>query len=203
MSLHPCLLGGPLFNILYYSYEQSNTRTDDYSAMPGNSLRLLHQIVSSIRAVTPPNFILGVKISSADYVEAGSGLALDEKYEILSMEEERAVGHVKEIARWKSVDFIEISGGDYECPGQYLPLSLAYDCRHSLTSSFDSIQTSWSQLAKLSSPVSPASPAQQSNPFLLHVLSSSSPAACAPSKHSTTSSTPNTRTFSASAVAPS
>lgn len=98
---------------------KSNTRTDDYSAMPGNSLRLLNRIVTSIRAIAPPRFILGVKISSADYVEAGSGLASDEKDDILSMEEERAVGHVKEIARWKMVDFIEISGGDYEAPGLY------------------------------------------------------------------------------------
>lgn len=86
--------------------------------MPGNSLRLLHRVVSAIRAVVPPNFVLGVKISSADYVQAGSGPIVDEKDGILSMEEERAVAHVKEIAKWKMVDFIEISGGDYESPGQ-------------------------------------------------------------------------------------
>lgn len=111
----------PVIDLLaQFMSPKSNTRTDDYSAMPGNSLRLLHRIVTSIRAIAPPHFILGVKISSADYVEAGSGLASDEKDDILSMEEERAVGHVKEIVRWKMVDFIEISGGDYEAPGIYI-----------------------------------------------------------------------------------
>lgn len=110
---------------------KSNTRTDDYSAMPGNSLRLLHRIVTSVRAIAPPHFILGVKISSADYVEAGSGLASDEKDDIMSMEEERAVGHVKEIARWKMVDFIEISGGDYEAPEFMLTSRQAFFSRFS------------------------------------------------------------------------
>ncbi|KAF7339122.1 NADPH dehydrogenase [Mycena venus] len=83
---------------------KSNTRVDEYSCSPSNALRLLHRIVTETRAVVPSNFVLGLKINSADYAEsytAGYASVLD---------------HVLTIASWGSVDFIEISGGDYEKP---------------------------------------------------------------------------------------
>ncbi|KAF7336176.1 Nadph dehydrogenase [Mycena venus] len=86
---------------------KSNTRVDEYSCSPSNALRLLHCIVTETRAAVPSNFILGLKINSADYAEsctpgdASASPVLD---------------HILTIASWGSVDFIEISGGDYEKP---------------------------------------------------------------------------------------
>ncbi|KAJ7185282.1 hypothetical protein C8R46DRAFT_1059979 [Mycena filopes] len=84
---------------------KSNERTDEYSCSPNNALRLLQRVVLGIRAAVPSNFILGLKINAADYadsdVTAKASFALD---------------HVRTIAHWELVDFIEISGGDYENP---------------------------------------------------------------------------------------
>ncbi len=68
---------------------QSNIRDDAYGASNA-PLYLLQRILTSIRAVLPKPFVLGVKISSSLVVE---------------------------VARWDMVDFIEVSGGDYENPG--------------------------------------------------------------------------------------
>ncbi|KAH9067595.1 FMN-linked oxidoreductase [Lactarius vividus] len=85
-----------------------NIRDDAYGA----PLHLLQRIVSSIRKVLPRPFVLGIKLSSSDYVGAGS------LYNAQAEEEakNRALAHVVDIARWDMVDFIEISGGDYENP---------------------------------------------------------------------------------------
>lgn len=69
--------------------------------------------MTSIRGVLPRPFVLGVKLNSSDYVGAGS--AHDPRAE--EEAEDRAVAHVVEIARWDMIDFIEVSGGDYESPG--------------------------------------------------------------------------------------
>lgn len=60
----------------------------------------------AIRApgVVPEDFVIGVKLNSADY--AGDG----------NLKEDRALKHVREIGSWGLVDFIEVSGGDYEDP---------------------------------------------------------------------------------------
>jgi 2,4-dienoyl-CoA reductase-like NADH-dependent reductase (Old Yellow Enzyme family) len=89
---------------------KSNTRTDMYSV--DNALALICRIVHEIRKELPTAFALGVKISSADIVEAGATACADDVEA-----EARALGYVREIARWGTVDFIEISGGDYENPG--------------------------------------------------------------------------------------
>ncbi|KAF7345338.1 Nadph dehydrogenase [Mycena sanguinolenta] len=86
---------------------KSNKRTDDYSCSPKNTLRLLHRIVTETRAVVPRNFILGLKMNSADYADS---------YE--NGDISPALDHIRTIASWGSVDFIEISGGDYESPGK-------------------------------------------------------------------------------------
>ena len=74
---------------------------------------LLQRIVTSIRAVLPRPFVLGVKLSSSDYIGAGS--VLDPRAE--EEAEDRAVAHIVEVAQWDLIDFIEVSGGDYENPG--------------------------------------------------------------------------------------
>lgn len=57
--------------------------------------------------------MLGIKLNSSDYIGAGS--AHDSRAE--EEAEDRAVAHVVDIALWDMIDFIEISGGDYENPG--------------------------------------------------------------------------------------
>jgi hypothetical protein len=57
--------------------------------------------------------VLGVKLSSSDYVGAGS--VHDPRAE--EEAEDKAVAHVVDVARWDMIDFIEVSGGDYENPG--------------------------------------------------------------------------------------
>ncbi|KAH9046846.1 FMN-linked oxidoreductase [Lactarius hengduanensis] len=90
---------------------KSNIRDDAYGARHA-PLHLLQRIVSSIRKVLPRPFVLGIKLSSSDYVGAGS------LYNAQAEEEakNRALAHIVDIARWDMVDFIEISGGDYENP---------------------------------------------------------------------------------------
>lgn len=91
---------------------QSNVRDDAYSAVHA-PLHLLQRIVTAIRGVLPRPFVLGVKLSSSDYVGAGSVQDLQAEEEA----EDRAVTHIVDVASWDMVDFIEISGGDYENPG--------------------------------------------------------------------------------------
>jgi len=68
--------------------------------------------VTSIREVLPRPFVLGVKLNSSDYV--GSGSAPDPRAE--EEAEDRVIAHLVQVARWDMLDFIEISGGDYENP---------------------------------------------------------------------------------------
>ncbi|RDX42552.1 FMN-linked oxidoreductase [Lentinus brumalis] len=84
---------------------KSNRRTDEYSA-ERDPLHFLRDVVFAIRApgVVPNDFVVGVKLNSADYVGDGS------------TKENRALEHVREIGEWGLVDFIEVSGGDYEDP---------------------------------------------------------------------------------------
>ncbi|KAG0697587.1 hypothetical protein DFH29DRAFT_811472 [Suillus ampliporus] len=89
---------------------KSNIRKDEYSAAPGNVIRMLHEIVEAMRKVVPTTFIIGIKINSADYVASGSA-------EEASQQGERCIlDHIRAIASWGIIDFVEISGGDYEKP---------------------------------------------------------------------------------------
>lgn len=99
-----------------HSSLQSNVRTDEYSAKK-NPLLFLHRIVSAIRGAgeIPQDFVVGVKMNAADYVDSGAGVVASEDF---------ALDHLKEIASWGLVDFIEVSGGDYDSPGKYSKMSL-------------------------------------------------------------------------------
>ncbi|KAF8637868.1 hypothetical protein AX17_002494 [Amanita inopinata Kibby_2008] len=88
---------------------KTNHRQDTFSSDADNALRLLQRIVDEIREAVPKDFVLGVKINSADYVDSNTP-------EDDASSEERVTQHVLSIARWGKVDFIEISGGDYESP---------------------------------------------------------------------------------------
>jgi 2,4-dienoyl-CoA reductase-like NADH-dependent reductase (Old Yellow Enzyme family) len=82
------------------STRQLNTRKDEYS----NAILLIQHIITGIRGVTPAHFILGIKLNAGDYVLGG-------------ISEEEALSHIKQIGLL-GVDFIEISGGDYENPSE-------------------------------------------------------------------------------------
>lgn len=93
---------------------QVNHRQDEYSAVTA-PLHLLHRIVCEIRKIVPARFILGVKLNAADYLDSE---IFDQRVaDTKRAQEDRALDHVKEIASWRLIDFIEVSGGDYENPG--------------------------------------------------------------------------------------
>lgn len=75
---------------------------------------MVREIVGGIRAVVPKEFVIGVKINSADYIETGERPS-DER---VSTETQRVLYHIRAMALWGMIDFIEISGGDYESPGE-------------------------------------------------------------------------------------
>ena len=77
--------------------------------------------MAAIRYVVPSNFVLGIKINAADYVTT----ACDDKHKQDSIPPD-ALHHIHDIASWGLVDFIEISGGDYEMPGTILCLPVIY-----------------------------------------------------------------------------
>ncbi|KAJ1311226.1 hypothetical protein OPQ81_009726 [Rhizoctonia solani] len=82
---------------------KNNRRADKYG--PPNELKLLHNIVSTIRADPriPGSFVIGIKLNAGDY--AGDRVT-----------QEHALSHIRSISAWQQVDFLEISGGDYESP---------------------------------------------------------------------------------------
>lgn len=79
-----------------------NERTDQWGGPIENRFRFLREIYTAAREKTGPDFPIGVKINSADFMKAG-----------FSEEESRYV--IGELDRL-GVDLIEISGGTYERP---------------------------------------------------------------------------------------
>ncbi|KAG9011341.1 hypothetical protein FRB90_007356, partial [Tulasnella sp. 427] len=80
---------------------KTNLRTDRYG-FP-NPLTVIESILNRIRATIPQPFVVGIKVNAADYVSG-------------SITEDTALQHVREMASWRMLDFIEVSGGDYEKP---------------------------------------------------------------------------------------
>lgn len=70
----------------------------------------------AIRSVVPRNFVLGIKINAADYVAT----VCDDTHKDNLNPPDDALHHIRVIASWGLIDFIEISGGDYEKPGNNL-----------------------------------------------------------------------------------
>ncbi|KAE8190363.1 hypothetical protein A4X06_0g6485 [Tilletia controversa] len=83
---------------------RTNTRTDSYGGSTENRLRILLEIIDAIRARVPSDFLIGVKLNSSDYIAGG-------------LTEEDALENVRMLASHaRLVDFVEISGGNYENP---------------------------------------------------------------------------------------
>ena len=63
----------------------------------------------AIRSAVPRTFVLGIKINAADYVATDDDNSHKQKPTLPD-----ALDHIRTIACWGLIDFIEISGGDYE-----------------------------------------------------------------------------------------
>ncbi|GAA5902154.1 hypothetical protein JCM6882_006715 [Rhodosporidiobolus microsporus] len=77
-----------------------NKRTDDYGGSLENRARIILRIVDEIKSQVPSDFLLAIKINSADFSEGG-----------MTPEESR------QVCEWldaKGIDLIELSGGTYE-----------------------------------------------------------------------------------------
>ena len=65
-------------------------------------------IVERIRKIAPAFFVVGVKLNANDYVQKN-----------VIEKGTSALEHARIIASWGLIDFLEVSGGDYENPGMY------------------------------------------------------------------------------------
>ncbi|WP_373741756.1 NADH:flavin oxidoreductase/NADH oxidase family protein [Neisseria sp.] len=79
-----------------------NRRNDKWGGSLENRMRFLVEIYQGIRAAVRPEFLVGLKLNSADFQKGG----FDESDSI------RVVQKMSELG----IDFIEISGGNYESP---------------------------------------------------------------------------------------
>ncbi len=80
---------------------KTNQRGDKYGGSPKNRAEVVVEIIRAIRAAVPVGFCLGIKINSVDHQKPGE---FDDCLEQLSAIVEAGV------------DFVEISGGNYEDP---------------------------------------------------------------------------------------
>lgn len=80
----------------------ANKRDDQWGGSLENRARLLLTVVKKVRAVVSKNFIVAVKLNSADFQR--DGFQLEDAKQVVKMLEQYAV------------DFIELSGGSYEVP---------------------------------------------------------------------------------------
>jgi 2,4-dienoyl-CoA reductase-like NADH-dependent reductase (Old Yellow Enzyme family) len=78
----------------------TNLRTDAYGGSLRNRARLIMEIAQAIRANTPSDFILGIKINSVEFQSGG-----------FTVKEARELCHMLEEATF---DFVELSGGTYQ-----------------------------------------------------------------------------------------
>ncbi|KAG0195020.1 hypothetical protein BGX31_006894, partial [Mortierella sp. GBA43] len=112
----------------------TNERTDEYGGSLENRARFLTEIVRGIKASTPKEFSVGVKLNSVDFgrrrqesgktaAGASTNTGTAEKPSKDQIAAEGVDEHLEEAVRVAvmleelGVDFIEISGGSYEAFG--------------------------------------------------------------------------------------
>lgn len=91
------------FLVSQFLSPRTNRRTDEYGGTPEKRLNFLKRLVTEIRAQCPPPYCLSVKLNSADYMDKGQGLEIEEGLE-----------QVRWLRECGMVDFVEISGGNAE-----------------------------------------------------------------------------------------
>lgn len=79
---------------------RTNWRTDDYGGSTANRARMLVDMVREIRERAGPDFVIGLRITSNDYVEGGQDAA---GYAAVALEVERA-----------GLDYVALAPGCYE-----------------------------------------------------------------------------------------
>lgn len=84
-----------------------NRRSDRWGGGLENRMRFLVEIYQAIRAAVRPDFLVGLKLNSADFQKGG----FDETESVQVVEKMSQLG----------IDFIEISGGNYESPAMLSP----------------------------------------------------------------------------------
>ncbi|MBO0462236.1 NADH:flavin oxidoreductase/NADH oxidase family protein [Enterococcus sp. DIV1298c] len=77
-----------------------NKRKDEYGGTLKNRMRFMVEVFQGIRKITSPKFIIGLKLNSSDFTEDG----FSEKDSL------KVIVQMAELG----IDFIEISGGNYE-----------------------------------------------------------------------------------------
>ncbi|TKA50510.1 hypothetical protein B0A55_11920, partial [Friedmanniomyces simplex] len=97
------LHGAHGFLLSQFLSPHTNRRVDEYGGSPEKRMKLLQRLIHEIRALCPPPYCLSVKLNSADYMDKGQGLEIEEGLE--------QVGWLRECGL---VDFVEISGGNAE-----------------------------------------------------------------------------------------
>ncbi|MDK4793794.1 MAG: NADH:flavin oxidoreductase/NADH oxidase family protein [Acinetobacter sp.] len=80
----------------------SNKRQDQWGGSLENRARILIEIVEAVRKVVSPQFIVAVKLNSADFQRGG--FSTEDAQQVVKMLNEHAV------------DLVELSGGSYEAP---------------------------------------------------------------------------------------
>lgn len=97
------LHGAHGFLLSQFLSPHTNRRTDDYGGTPARRMRLLQRLIVEIREVCPAPYCLSVKLNSADYMDKGEGLEIEEGLE-----------QVRWLRECGMIDFVEISGGNAE-----------------------------------------------------------------------------------------
>lgn len=82
-----------------------NTRNDRWGGALENRARLVVSVVRAVRSEVGPGFIVAVKLNSSDFQKGG--FSHEESIEVAEMLEN------------EGIDFLEISGGNYETPVAY------------------------------------------------------------------------------------
>jgi 2,4-dienoyl-CoA reductase-like NADH-dependent reductase (Old Yellow Enzyme family) len=80
----------------------TNQRTDQWGGTIDNRARLLLEVIKAVRARVQPEFVVAVKLNSADFQRGGFDLA----------DAQRVVALLNQLP----VDLLELSGGSYEAP---------------------------------------------------------------------------------------
>lgn len=84
-----------------------NVRTDEWGGSLDNRMQFLLKIYQAIRENVSKDFLVGVKLNSADFQKGG-------------FDENDSIEVVKKLSDL-GIDFIEISGGNYESPAMLAP----------------------------------------------------------------------------------
>lgn len=97
------LHGSHGYQLAAFLSPKTNQRTDRYGGNARNRFRIVEEIIQEVRRRVPTEFIVGIKLNSADYVHGG-------------LTEDDALLNVRWLAEIGGCDFVEISGGNYENP---------------------------------------------------------------------------------------